>query len=69
MQAVDDILPFCLFADMTMRITGFVTDGIGNIYLLLVAKIAIAVAIYLAFVWLFSRKDMRECIAFLRKKK
>lgn len=54
---------------MTMRITGFVTDGIGNIYLLLVAKIAIAVAIYLAFVWLFSRKDMRECIAFLRKKK
>lgn len=52
-----------------MQITKLLTDGIGNIYLLLVAKIAIAVAIYLAFVWLFSRKDMRECIAFLRKKK
>ncbi|NPD81921.1 lipopolysaccharide biosynthesis protein [Prevotella sp. PINT] len=69
LQAVRDILPFCLFAYTTMQITKLLTDGIGNIYLLLVAKIAIAVAIYLAFVWLFSRKDMRECIAFLRKKK
>lgn len=68
-QAVKDILPFLLIAGITMMITYRITLGIGNLYLLLVARIATAAVIYTALLWIFRAEEMRECIAFLRKKK
>lgn len=65
LSALKDILPFMLIATATMLITYFATRWIENLYLLLITRILFAAAIYLATLWLFGAKILRECIGYL----
>lgn len=64
-----DILPFALLALGTMLATYFITRGIENIYLCLVAKILIAAVLYCGLTWISGAKIMRESIDYILKKK
>ena len=64
-----DVLPFAAIAAMTMAAPYLITFGIGNIYLLLIIRIAVAAAIYLLITWLTGAKILRESLDYLRKKK
>ena len=68
-QALRDILPFLTIAALTMVATYFLTEGFGNIYLLLFSRIAIAAVIYVAALWIFGAKILRESLGFLLKRK
>lgn len=68
-QALRDILPFLTIAALTMVATYFLTEGFGNIYLLLFSRIAIAAVIYVTALWIFGAKILRESLGFLLKRK
>ena len=69
LSALRDILPFLLIAAATMTATYFATRWIGSPLLLLVSRILLAALLYLALLWLFGAKILRECIGYLLKKK
>lgn len=68
MQTLRDITPFLVVAAMSMVVAYFVTQQIANIYLLLIAKVIVAAALYLGTMWLMGAKIMRECIGYLLKR-
>ena len=63
-----DILPFALSAGATMLVTYYATRGIGNLWLLLGARIAMAAVVYVAVMKLAHAKILDEALGFLRKK-
>ena len=65
MQTLRDITPFLVVAALSMVVAYFVTRQIANIYLLLIAKVIVAAALYLGTMWLMGAKIMRECIGYL----
>ena len=67
--ALKDILPFALVAAGAMVVTYFLTKSIGNIYILLIARIFIAAALYLGIIWLAGAKILRESIEFIKRRK
>lgn len=67
-SALRDMLPFLLIAAATMTATYFATSWIATPRLLLLARILLAVPLYLGLLWLFGAKILRECIGFLLKK-
>lgn len=68
MQTLRDITPFLIVAALSMVVAYFVTQQIANIYLLLIAKVIVAAALYLGTMWLMGAKIMRECIGYLLKR-
>lgn len=68
MQTLRDITPFLVVAALSMVVAYFVTWQIANIYLLLIAKVIVAAALYLGTMWLMGAKIMRECIGYLLKR-
>lgn len=68
MQTLRDITPFLIVAALSMVVAFFVTRQIANIYLLLIAKVIVAAALYLGTMWLMGAKIMRECIGYLLKR-
>lgn len=64
-----DVLPYLLITLAVMITTYFTTSLIDNIYILLIAKIAIAGALYSLIMWLSNSVIFRESINFLLKKK
>lgn len=64
-NALKDIVPFAGIATATMAATYFITINIGNIYLMLAAKIVIAVAIYTSVMWLGKVTIFREIIKYI----
>lgn len=68
-SALKDILPFALIAAAVMGATYFITLGIENIYVLFVAKIAIAAPTYFAILWALDAKILKESIHFFMKRK
>lgn len=64
-QALSDVLPFALTAASAMAFTAWATQPIGNIYLLLAGKVALAAVLYVGVIWLSGARIMRESIAFL----
>lgn len=68
MQTLRDITPFLVVAALSMVVACFVTQQIANIYLLLIAKVIVAAALYLGTMWLMGAKIMRECIGYLLKR-
>lgn len=68
MQTLRDITPFLIVAALSMVVACFVTQQIANIYLLLIAKVIVAAALYLGTMWLMGAKIMRECIGYLLKR-
>ncbi len=63
-----DILPFALSAGATMLVTYYATRGIGNLWLLLGARIAMAAVVYVTVMKLAHAKILDEALGFLRKK-
>ena len=68
MQTLRDITPFLVVAALSMVVACFVTRQIANIYLMLIAKVIVAAALYLGTMWLMGAKIMRECIGYLLKR-
>lgn len=63
--ALKDIVPFAGIAAATMIATHFITINIGNIYLMLAAKIMIAGAIYMSVMWISNVAIFRESIKYI----
>ena len=64
-----DILPFALAAAVVMVITGVVTQSIENLWVLLISRTVIAAILYYAVMRISGAVILKECIAFITKKK
>lgn len=69
LQALKDTLPFMFIAGATMVATYLMTLSLTNIYILFMARVAIAVVLYTGTLWLLGAHIMKECIGFLLHKK
>ena len=66
---VGDILPYMLLASSVMLVTAVATEYLDNIYALLVAKIVVAVFLYIFIAWIFRSMELAEIVNFLFKSK
>lgn len=64
-----DTLPYLLMATGVMVATYHLTKPIDNIYILLVARIAIAALLYIGTAWIAGSKELDEITGFLFKRK
>ena len=64
-----DVTPYLLLAGLTMLATYMLTTSIGNIYILLFSRIAIAALLYVGIAFLMRSSELREIINFLLKRK
>ena len=64
-----DIMPFALTAAAVMVVTGLVTQSIGNLWVLLISRTVIAAVLYYGVMRLSGAVILKECIAFITKKK
>jgi len=64
-----DILPFALAAAAVMVVTGLVTQSIENLWLLIISRTVIAAILYYAIMRLSGAVILKECIAFITRKK
>ena len=64
-----DVVPFFLIAAATMGLTWLLTRWISNDVLLLIARVALAAAIYLVMLKMSRAAILDECLNFLTKKK
>ena len=62
-----DIVPFAFAAAGVMVVTGFVTQGITNLWLLLLCRVAMAAILYYAVMRLAGTVILQECLTFLKK--
>ena len=62
-----DIVPFALTAAGVMAVTGFVTQGITNLWLLLI--VVIAAILYYVIMRVSGAVILKECLAFILSKK
>ena len=69
MTMLRDLLPFMLIALAVMVATYFLTLPISNIYVLLVARVVIAVALYALTMKLLRANIFEECVEFLRTRR
>ena len=63
-----DIFPFMIISSAVMVATYFATMGIDNIYILLIARVLVAAALYVAAMKLTHARVMEECITFIKMK-
>ena len=68
-DVIKDTVPFFAIALAVMVATHFLTQGIGNLIILLVVRIVIATALYLGIMKLLRAKILEESIEFILKKK
>ena len=61
----NDVLPFALIAAVVMLLTGFVTHAITNLWLLLIARVALAATLYYIIMRMTGAAILKECIAFV----
>ena len=66
-DALRDTLPFLAIAVVSMGLTAWLTQGIGNAYVLLAVRIAVAGVLYLGLTWLTGARILRESINFIRQ--
>ena len=66
---IRDLFPFLLAALAVMSVTYFATKPIGNLYLLLLARVLMAAALYYLVMRVARVKILDECIGFLKGKK
>ena len=64
-----DIMPFALAAAAVMTVTGFATNSLDNLWLRLISRFIIAVILYYAVMRISGAVILKECIAFITKKK
>lgn len=65
-DALRDACPFLLIAVGTMLLTGWLTQNISSIVILLAVRIVVAGTLYVGVVWLTGAHILRECIDFIR---
>ncbi|MDR0962081.1 MAG: lipopolysaccharide biosynthesis protein [Mediterranea sp.] len=65
-HALKDMLPFLFITLLTLGVSRYATLGIHNAYLLFVAKIGIAIPLYIALMWLSNAKIFRESVSYLQ---
>lgn len=63
-QTLLDVVPFLLISLTVMTITWWATRGIGNLWLLLASRVAMAAALYLGITYLSRARIMREALEF-----
>jgi len=68
MDYLRDTLPFMTIAAATMVATYYITQSIGNLWLLLVVRVVMATVIYYVIMRLLNVVILRECMQFIRKK-
>ena len=66
---IKDILPFAFAAIAVMVVTGFVTQGITNMWLLLISRVVIAAILYYVIMRVSGAVILKECLAFILSKK
>lgn len=64
-----DILPYMLLAAAVMAATYMATLSIGNICIMLLAKIGVAAVLYILVSFLLGSKELKEIVNFLFKRK
>jgi len=63
-----DLLPFMFIALAVMGVTYFVTLPVSNIYLLLLLRIILAIALYALTMKLLRARIFEECIEFIKSR-
>lgn len=63
-----DVVPFALLSAVVMVATYWLTISIGNIYILLLSRIAVAAIIYIAVLAMLRCKELDEALGFLMQK-
>lgn len=64
-----DTMPFALAATAVMTVTGLVTAPISSLWLLLAARVVLAVVLYYAVMRVAKVKILDECVSFILKRK
>lgn len=64
-HALADVLPYAVAAAATMLVSGWLAGGISSIVVRLLAKIGLAVAVYVAIMWLCRSATFRESASYL----
>ena len=64
-----DTMPFALAATTVMTVTGLVTAPISSLWLLLAARVVLAVVLYYAVMRVAKVKILDECVSFILKRK
>jgi O-antigen/teichoic acid export membrane protein len=62
-----DIVPFAFAAAGVMVVTGLITQGITNLWLLLLCRVAIAAILYYTIMRLAGTVILQECLTFIKK--
>ena len=65
-QVLADVLPFFLIAFAVMAFTGWVTAGIGSLWLLLIGRILLAAVLYAVAIKLLRPEMVNECLEYIR---
>jgi len=69
LDALKDIMPFLVFTLAVLALTGWLTSGITNLWLLLFSRILIAAVLYGGIMWVSGAKIMREAIQYVLRMK
>lgn len=64
-EALSDVLPFLLLSAACMALTWWITRPIESLWLLLVAKVVLAVVFYVTAIWISGARIMRESVDYL----
>lgn len=64
-----DTMPFLIFTIGVLAVTWWLTLPIGNLWLLMLSRIAIAATLYTGIVWISGARIMRETIEYLFRKR
>lgn len=67
-RVLADTIPLFLATAAVMAVTLFLTSGIDNVYLSLIAKIFIAAALYVLMMWAAGSDMLKEAVRFFRHK-
>jgi hypothetical protein len=67
-DALRDIMPFLVFTLAVLAVTWWLTNGITNLWLLLMSRIFLAAVLYAGIIWLSGAKIMRESIKYIMKR-
>lgn len=67
-DAMKDVFPFLFFATLTMLCSYYLTMNISSMYLSLIAKIIIAVILYVSFMWMCRATVFKESVKYIFKK-
>ena len=62
-----DIVPFAFAAAGVMVVTGFITQSITNLWLLLLCRVVIAAVLYYTIMRLAGTVILQECLTFIKK--